>query len=460
MPNISGLYTALSGMNAQRRVLDVTAHNVANQATPGYHRQRVELSPVGFDSVSALHAGQGTQVAGVEIDGVIRVMDQLAENRLLRETGSQGGTTTLRTHLGRIEQVFPEPSEDGLAALLDDFWGGWNDLTSRPADTGVRAQLLERAGALADGLQRSAAGIESAAATAREEIGRLAADVNAIAARVAELNGRIAASPNAVAANDLRDQRDLFIRDLAESTGVVARETEAGHLDLYVGGRALVNGSYVHEMDGSSGVLRWVADGTDVTAPPSKAAALTQTVGEVVPSYLAMLDDVAARLVADVNTLHASGYDPSGTSGRDFFDPAGITAATISLSADVDGQPERIAAGAPVFPGPTAPGPLDGEQARAIAALADSTSGPDTAYRSLVARLGVDVRAAIRRDDVQSRMTASTEAEAASVGGVSLDEEMANLVAAQRAYEASARVLTTVDELLGVLIERTGRVGR
>ena len=130
------------------------------------------------------------------------------------------------------------------------------------------------------------------------------------------------------------------------------------------------------------------------------------------------------------------------------------------MSADVTGQPEHLAAGAPVLPGPTAPGPFDGDQARAVAALADAAGGPAAAYRSMIAELGVEVRSARRRDDIQEQVTDAAEAQAQSVGGVSLDEEMANLIAAQRAYEASARVLTVVDQLLGVLIERTGVVGR
>ena len=131
-----------------------------------------------------------------------------------------------------------------------------------------------------------------------------------------------------------------------------------------------------------------------------------------------------------------------------------MTAATIELRpVDVAGQPgqhrrRRTAAG------PAAPGALDGEQARAIAALADSATGPDSQYRALIAGLAVETRGAIRRADNQAHVTDTAISDAESVGSVSIDEEMANLVGAQRAYEASARFLTVVDELLGTLIER------
>jgi flagellar hook-associated protein 1 FlgK len=173
-----------------------------------------------------------------------------------------------------------------------------------------------------------------------------------------------------------------------------------------------------------------------------------------------MLDGVASQLVTSVNALHTAGYDQAGTTGRNFFDPANLTAGTIRLSADVLGQPANVAAGAPVLPGPVAPGPLDGEQARQIAALAESASGADAQYQSLVTTLSLETRAARSRFDIQEQVADTAMRDAASVGSVSIDEEMVALTTAQRAYEANARVMTAIDEMLGFLIERTGVVGR
>ena len=124
------------------------------------------------------------------------------------------------------------------------------------------------------------------------------------------------------------------------------------------------------------------------------------------------------------------------------------------------GQPSHIAAGAPVLPGPTAPGVLGGEQARAIAALADAVGGADAKYSSFITTLAVETRATKNRADIQDQVADNAIRDADSVGAVSIDEEMAALTAAQRAYEANARVITVVDEMLGFLIERTGTVGR
>jgi len=455
--NISGLYSALSGMNAHKRILDVTAHNVANVNTPGYHRQRVTLEPAGVTSVSAVFAGRSQGAGGVNVASVDRVLDELAESRLLRETAMQAHTSLTSTTLDRIEQAFPEPSDIGIAAQLDDFWAGWSDLSTRPDDLSSRTQLLERSQTVIDALRRASVDLDGLEESSKQAVVQLATDINDIAGRIAELNRTIVGS--ATSANDLLDQRDLLVTKLAELSGAISRPADGGQIDVYIGGRIIVSGGITQSVDGTGGQLTWVNDPAPVTAPASKAAALAETINDTVPRYRIALDAVAESLVTSVNTLHLTGYDLTGATGRNFFDPAGVTAATISLSADVAGQPEHIAAGEP-DPGPVAPGRFDGERARAMAALAGAPAGPDARYRSMVSTLGVEVRTAVRRDEIQGQLVQAAANRADSVGGVSIDEEMANMMAAQRGFEAAARVLTAIDELMGVLIQRTGLVGR
>lgn len=456
--NISGLYTALSGMNAQRRVLDVTAHNISNQATEGYHRQRVELQASGIGATARVFAGQDSQLRGVDVIDVTRAVDQLAEHRVVLETARAAGAETLSGELDRIELAFPEPSDNGIASMLDDFWAGWSDLSMYPADSGARVQTLERGQSLVDGMRRAATDLDQITTTASTALSTLAQEVNDIATRIAELNGGIA--NGGLASNDLSDQRDLLLKDLAALTGAVAHPADAGVVNVSIGGYQLVSGTVTHTVEAVSGALRWQPGGTAVAAPDSRAASLMKVINDVVPRYRSALDGVAASLVTEVNSLHVAGYDRNGATGWNFFDPAGVTASTIALSGDVAGQPDHLAAGAPVLPGPTAPGLYDGEQARGIAAIADRATGPDSAYRSMVAGLGIEVRTGRRSSEIQSGLVRAAEVRAASTGGVSIDEEMVTLMASQRAYEASARVLTAVDEMLGVLLERTGVVGR
>jgi len=457
MANLSSLNTAFSGLNSQRRVLDVTAHNIANARTEGYHRQRADLQSLGRSAVSGVFSGT-SQSYGVDVAGVSRAYDVLLASRAIREESARHASGMTATSMATVEGIFPEPSDLGLAHAMDVFWSSFSDLANDPGSLSARTQLLENAQTLTTSLNRTSGELQAVADSARNRMNTLAAEVNDLADQIGNLNRTISSSFGTNL--DLLDQRDVLMGQMADLTGAVARTGENGTLDVYINGRAVVSNTIVQRVDGTTGTLTWQSDSAPVNPASGDAQALTAVITDVVPRYRAMLDGVAAALVTGVNTLHSAGYDQTGTTGRNFFDPANLTAASISLSVDVAGQPANIAAGAPVLPGPTAPGALDGEQARLMAALADSPTGADTSYQSLITTLAVETRAANNRAAIQERVADSAVRDADSVGSVSIDEEMANLMAAQRAFEANARVITAIDEMLGFLIERTGVVGR
>ncbi len=457
MPNLSSLNTAYTGLTAQRRSLDVIAHNVANARTDGYHRQRAEIVSLGRSAASGVFAGR-SQSYGADVGSVTRSYDALLSARAMREDATRNSADTMATAMSTIEGVFPEPTDVGLATALDVFWGSWTDLSNDPGSLAARTQLLENARTLTTSLNRTAGQLQTVADNATGRMVTLAAEVNDLGSQIAALNRSVTASFSEN--NDVLDQRDALVARLANLTGAVTRPGVNGAIDVYVGGRALVSNTITQTVDGTTGVLTWTSDASAVNPTSGEAQALTAVVTDVVPRYRAMLDGVASALVTGVNTLHTAGYDQTSTTGRTFFDPTGVTATSIRLSTDVDGLPSNIAAGAPVLPGPTAPGPLDGEQARSIALLADAAASPDSQYQSLVTALSVETRASRSRADIQEQVADTAIREADSVGSVSIDEEMAALTAAQRAYEANARVITTIDEMLGFLIERMGVVGR
>lgn len=456
MSSFGSLNIAVTGMNAQRRILDITAHNVANATTAGYHRQRVELRSLGGRAGAGISSGDQTRTYGVDVIGVTRAVDELLAARATREQSSLSAANLTNSTMATIEGIFPEPTDLGLAAQLDDYWGSWTDLANNPGDLSARTQLLENAQTLVDSLHRSSTNLDGVRTTAVTKLQALSVEVNDLSRQVAQLNKTISANPDSP---DLLDQRDLLTNQLAKLTGSTSRPAANGTVDVSINGRTIVNGATVHNIDGTTGTLVFVEDGQPVSSPTGEAASLTATISDVVPRYQALLDGIASSLVTSVNTLHTAGYDQAGTTGRNFFDPAGLNAANISLSTDVLGQPANIAAGAPVFPGPTAPGALDGEQARLMAALADSANGADTKYQSMITGLSVETRAATQHANIQGQVAEAAINEADSVGSVSIDEEMADLTAAQRAFEASARVFTAIDQMLEVLMN-TGVVGR
>jgi flagellar hook-associated protein 1 FlgK len=166
------------------------------------------------------------------------------------------------------------------------------------------------------------------------------------------------------------------------------------------------------------------------------------------PAWAGRLDQVAATLAASVNAVHASGFDLSGTPGASFF--TGTTASTIAVALT---DPHQVAASA--VPG----GNLDNGTADAMAQLATSPTGPDAVYQQMVVDLGVQTQAATSRSTMQDTVAQQADSARQGQAGVSTDEEMVHLISYQHAYEAAARLMTTIDSTLDTLINHTGLIG-
>ncbi len=471
MSDFAALQTALSGLMAHRRAMEVIGHNIANANTAGFTRRRIDLQPAGGAAAGGVWARSTSTGDGVNVNGVTRMREDFLDLRVRRELSTNGTTDQVSNILNRIEQTMPEPSDTGLAAKLSAFWGSWDDAAARPDDLSVRSAVLQQADSLAGTFHTTAQQLLDL----RDQLGSdtqiVVEQVNADSARVADLNNSIVAAKAAgVEAGDLEDQRDLIIDRIVSSTGATTRGHDDGSVDVFLGGSTLVRGNHAEAISVVTGPnldpplnalgltkteLRWATDGYPVVQLAGHLGGNLQGINTLVPQYLNQLNGVAATLVSKVNALHQTGHGlGAGDVNLSFFDPVGVTAATLSLSSAVVGQPSRIALAA------GAGGALDGSLGHQIAAVVDSQNGPDALHRTLIGQLGIDVQSAQRRADVQSKITKQVDSDRQSVQGVSIDEEMTSLVATQRAYEASARVMTAVDQLLETLITRTGMAGR
>lgn len=470
MSNFATLNTALTGLLAHRRALDVIGHNIANATTDGFARRRVELQAIGANEVPGVFSRSDRVGAGVQVADVTRVRDEFLESRALREHGLHSRLGTEATVLGRIERALPEPSDVGVAAQLADFWAAWDDVGNSPDGNSARIALLERAGTITSTLRRVSGELEALRDNQVQEATAVVAEVNATAARIAELNGRINdAAAAGMSPHDLADQRDQLVLGLSQLIGVTTRQGGNGQVDVFLGGSTLVRGNLVERIQvaepgplggpyAATGLdrmeIQWAIDGSPVAVDQGRVAGLLAGVNVHVPQTISELDAVAASLVATVNAVHVTGADLAGTTGLNFFDPAGVRASTIALSSDVAGQPSRVAAA-----GATG-GVLDASVAQALAALATSPAGADATYQAMIGRIAVTTQAADRRERIQADVVQQADGARLSVSGVNLDEELTNLVMEQRAYEAASRLLTTIDQALDTLINRTGVVGR
>jgi flagellar hook-associated protein 1 len=459
----TGITTALNALMAQRQAIDVAGQNVANANTAGYTRQRADLTAVSATGHGGLFTKIDAPGWGVQVSSVTRIVDGFIDSRQRDAHASNAFATAVQGAWTGVEQVVNEPSDTGLSAQLSAFWTSWQDVANHPEDTAARSQLLSQAGTLVDTITSSRSAIDSQFTTSRNQLSAVAQQVNSTARSVAELNDRVrTAQATGSQVNELADQRDQLVLQLSELTGAASRANDDGTVDVMLGGSMLVSGvrSSTVQVAGAQNVDSVAStppgpvrlefsDGRAVSVSAGQTAGLMSALNSVYPSAAAGLDTVAASLATSVNALHASGHGLDDAVGRNFF--AGSSARDLAVAIT---DPRQVAAAEGTA------GALDGTLADKISLLSGATNGPDITWRSYVAKVGVDSQAASRRSALQEVVKQQADGARDSMSGVSVDEEMTNLLMFQRAYEGAARVMTAVDQTLDTLINRTGLVGR
>jgi flagellar hook-associated protein 1 FlgK len=458
--SFASLNTALSALRYNRVALDTAGQNIANVGTEGYTRRRVEAASAGTPTRPAMWSRSQDSGGGVTVTGINRMADAFLDARVRTEHGKQSYLDTRQAVLDRLETGLGEPGDDGVSAVLAEFRQAWSDLANDPSGAAARSQVLARGEALADAIRLQTRNFAAEAGDQRVRLKSLVAEVNTAASDLAATNRAIAvARLDGSDAGNLLDQRDQLALRLAQLTGGTASLNDAGGLDVAVNGAALVTGGIAGRLELASGVTP--AGGADgrpvtfqVTHPVSGTTAVTTgTAGEIgavaelldttIPAYVAELGNVTKTLADGLNALHRAGYDSTGAPGGTFFtydpaDPAGTLATSPS-------GPGLVAAAG--VPG----GVVDGTTADAIGELTDAES----AYQRLIGGFGTTVASGSRLAATQSMLTSQVDGARDQLAGVNLDEEMLAMVQYQRAYEASARVITTVDAMLDTLINRT-----
>lgn len=457
--SFSSLNTALTALRYTSASLDVASNNIANVNTEGYTRRRVMGESIGAPSVPAnwsIYDGVG---GGVSTNGVQRLNDALLDARSRTEHGNQSYLDVRSTVLQRVESSIGEPGDSGVSAALADFRAAWNDLANDPGGSATRETVLSSAVALTDAIHAQARSLEAESSTQRSHMLSSVSEANTVAGQLAQTNKTIAASQlDGVDVSNLQDQRDLLAQRLAELTGGTATARADGGLDVTVGGVSLVSGSTANTLKVTGGINPdGTPDGNPLTlgitagATTTAVSGLTGEIGAVndlltttLPAYAAGLDAVAKTLADGVNALHQSGYDQSGTAGGAFFTYS-ATGAAASLAVAFTDTSKIAAAG-------TAGGTLDGSIADALGA----SGVAESSYQQLVTGFGTEVASVKRQQTTQQLLTTQIDNARQQISGVNLDEEMVSMLSAQRAYEAAARVMTTVDSVLDTLINRTG----
>jgi flagellar hook-associated protein 1 FlgK len=453
IPTYMGLQTALSGLEAAQAAIDTTGQNISNASTPGYSRQTVNLTERSQLTIPALSSvtGDGSQFGtGVDITSITRIRDTFLDSQYRDQNTTENGESTSSTLLSQVQAGLDEPSSSGLSGQLDTFYNDWASLGSSPSSAGAQQGVIGQGQAVADTLNTlsSQLGTLEGQVTSQYNTltdpsnGAVASDAN----QIAQLNGQIAQAQAAgINANSLEDQRDNVIDDLSQYSNVNVTTQTNGMVNVSFGNAAiaaqngttdatpLVNGTSVDLTDnltdtnlsGSGGTLGSLLGLYDSTTGKGQIA-----------TYSSTLDTVANQLATTVNSA-ISGADAAGATAPPFF--TGTTAATIAVNPAVTASATNP--------------PYTEDEANAVAGLSGGTA--QQTYNAFVTQVGSDVSSAQNAQTTAQSLLTAISNQRQSVSGVSLDEEMTNLIQYQQAYQASARVMSTINDtftsLLGML---------
>lgn len=456
-------------MQNQLTGIEITGHNLANVNNPAYARQRVR-----FQTNTTIPTPLGPQGTGAQVTAITQLRNALLDRQLIGEAGLaaywqtqqrllEQAETSLGQQLDRqADSISGTASSStgnsmGLAEQLSDLFNAFQSVAAQPASVEERQVLLQKAQAVAEQFNRVHGRLTGLQTAIQDQLQEDAQTVNRLLADIAALNHQIARTELSAKgpANDLRDLRQEKLEELGKYLNLEVVEDETGQVNVSSSGVLLVDGQQVRlqleTFDAGQGLLRLrTSDGQPLSVTSGSLAGLMETRDGALAGALDRINRLAGTLIQTVNALHASGYDLEGNTGLDFF--LGTDAATIALNNALVDNPARFqAAGAAGAAGDN----------QVVLQLARLASAPQAAlggqtlqqyYHQTVTGLGESLAEATRQVKNQEAVQQMLQRQRDAVSGVSLDEEMTEMVKFQKAFQASARLVSTVDELLETVI--------
>lgn len=487
--------TAQRGLQVVQRGIATTGHNIANATTEGFSRQRSVVQ-----SSLPIVDGAGAIGTGVEQTSVIRIVDEFAQLRLLSETSRLSGLDAQANIYTQVESIVNDQLSEGLTDDLSGFFDALDDLSNaaEPGQPVERGALLASAESLIDTIHRYDGQLRDLQGAADRAITSLVPDVNGMARQIADLNGRIVEAETQAPANDLRDQRDRLLVDLAGKLSFSTLEDSSGMVSVRLaGGVQLVQGRTANELvavvdpanpnpfdPGFSQVqLRSDSSSFDITSSirGGELGGLIEARDGIVGGVIRDLDAFAFTLASTFNAEHRGGLGLVDGAAHDFFVDLSAQATVddaarnLALAADVDpaqgGTVDHIAAGRVPDPTTGGPGAAPGDTTHierlkdlrrgsvAVFLAGDSTAAPtgpsssiSTSLTNLIGDVGQQARTTSRSLAQQQAVMQAAQDRRDSISGVSIDEEVAQLVQLQTNFQANARVISTVNQLFNDLL--------
>jgi flagellar hook-associated protein 1 FlgK len=474
-----------TGLDASKSSLKTTSHNIANANTEGYSRQRVHQTSNTPINKSGHIMGTGARVVSVN-----RIHDQFVENKLSRTITSNEFYGTRSESLTQLENIFNEVDGEGLNYVLNDFYNSFRELANQPENESIRSLVRDKADLVVKDFKRINDKLETEARGVDQKLKVEVQDVNTLLKRTADINKKIAVlEAGGQQTGDLRDQRDNLLRSLSESFEIKTYEDEKNRFVISaVGIGTLVTGTEVQElatkpvskeqskngMPGSVEVYYKTRPNNPISDRFSggRMGSLIKARNEDIQTITQKVDSIAYDFANSVNAIHRRGFvnrkiplnemgnpplfDKKGpTTGINFFaEPMGIDGASknLSLSREVESDLTNVATALD----PNSPG--DNRVALAISKLqhekiaGNGSTTLEEEYLQTIGNIGIETGKAIFDKEQSEGLLAQAKNMKERISGVSIDEETANMVRFQHAYEASAKVMQTADEMFQTVL--------
>ncbi len=448
--------TGRNSLLANQAAMNTTGQNIANANTEGYTRKRVQLGPMETIDRGLRHGtASGALTSGVTVDDFSRLRDDITRRASDEAHSAYGFAQEEARMMSGLEALFPQ-GPGSFGEVLNDFWNGFGDLADNPLDEGVRATLLSKAEALTATFNKVDSEMTRFQEATSAELKDTAANVNGLLDDIAALNEQIrTADANGSTDHSAMDKRDSLVRELS-TFGPVRVNEDGGRFSVKLGGFNVVDDTTTtHLSVDDSDVPPTISFGTtgveytDRSRNSGKLGALLSGV-ETVQEKRATLDDLAAGLARSVNEVHADGEGLDGTSGDFFYDPGEITAGSLRLDDNVQGNPRNIAASADGTPG-NSDTALDIANLRTEGVTGDGKTS-EGALNDMISSIGNRVNQADQLAESQRGVIDYLDSIESATSGVNLDEEMTNMIKYQQSYAASARVIETAQRMFDTIL--------
>lgn len=416
---LSTLNTAKSGMNVSQVAIQTTSHNISNINTPGYSRQRVNQSASSPYSMPGKNSnfGAGQIGTGAQIDDVTRIRNSFYDYQYRSESHQYGNTSVKYEYFKNIEGIFNEPSDTAISSSLNSFFNSWSELSKDPQSSGVKSVVIENGKYLSNSINSAFKRLESLEEGLDKQSEYIMDEVNSMLSQLDKLEKNIKIiQGSGKSPNDFLDQRDQLLDNLSFKLNINDKDVKATLKKAY-------------DANGKVTLDDLTKSGVKISGELEGTLSMKQEINK----YKDGLKQLSNTITSNVNKA----------AGQDIFKAK--DGELISINPEMLQEPEKINVTADIA-----------LKVYELKSEKVNINGKDmtinTFYNSMIQDLGQSSAAVIRDESNQSKLLENIDSSRSSVSGVSLDEEMISLVQLQHTYSANAKVMSTIDSLLDVVV--------